>query len=181
MKAAHLLLIPAGLALVLGCSGPRTHFDYDAKAFYVQYKSFDWKLAPKAAKSANPLADTRVRRAVESQLVAKGFRREPTADPDFLVSYYPTYEKVQGRGGRIGVGIGLSPVPGLGIGLGTAVGGRRRKVVGSIVLEIEDFKSKQLVWRAIAEDVLHEDARPEEAEQDVAEAVKALLDKFPPR
>jgi hypothetical protein len=184
MKPAHALFLPASLILVLGCAGPTVHFDYDAKAAFPQYQAYDWQLAPKEAKArgGNPLADARVRRAVEAELAAKGFRREPNADPDFLITYYPTYEKVQGRAGRIGLGIGLSPMRGVGIGVGTALGGgRRRQMVGSIVLEITDFKSRQLVWRAVAEAVLKDDVRPEEAEQDVAAAVKELLSRFPPK
>jgi hypothetical protein len=52
--------------------------------------------------------------------------------------------------------------------------------VGSIVLEIKDFKSQQIIWKAQAEDVLDDTGTPEDSDQDVAAAVKKMLMRFPP-
>jgi hypothetical protein len=52
---------------------------------------------------------------------------------------------------------------------------------GTIVLEIVDGRSNQLVWQAVAEGALTGLDHPEEAEAQVGKAVKDLLDRFPPR
>jgi len=172
----------AVLALSMGCSGPDVHFDYDVKAGYQAYKTYDWYAAPAAKAGGNAIMDTRVRRAVEAEMTARNFRKETAADPDFLLTYYASYEARRSRGPHMGVGIGISPFRGLGIGLGMGgpVGGRRIEKVGSIILEIQDFKTKTLVWRAVADQVLDDSATPEDSDEIVAQAVKKMLGRFPP-
>ena len=175
----------AVLALAVGCAGPELHFDYDVRANYQSYHTFDWYAASKAdqAKGAgaqSSIMDTRVRRAVEAELTARNFRKETTADPDFLVTYYPSYQPRQGHRPHVGLGLGFGG-RGLGLGVGVAGGGgQTRGKIGSIVLEIQDFKSHQVVWKAVAEEVLDDTLNPEDSDQDVAKAVKKLLERFPP-
>jgi hypothetical protein len=71
--------------------------------------------------------------------------------------------------------------PGLGVGVAGPVGGPEpRRATGSIVLEIKDARTRALLWKAEAEDVLDPTESPEEADHDVAVAVKRMLDRFPP-
>ena len=175
----------AALTLALGCAGPEIRFDYDAKAGYQAYHSYDWYAAGKAVRdpgAQNGITDNRVRRAVEAELAARSFRREPSADPDFLVTYYPVYQPRHSRRPRVGIGLGLGPMRGLGLGLGVSapVGARASGQIGSIVLEIQDFKSHQLVWRAVAEGVLDDTQTPEDADDSVTQAVRKMLTRFPP-
>ena len=58
---------------------------------------------------------------------------------------------------------------------------RHRRQVGSIVLEIQDFKTHQLIWKAEAQDVLDDAATPEDSQQDVSVAVTRMLGQFPPK
>jgi hypothetical protein len=51
---------------------------------------------------------------------------------------------------------------------------------GSIVLEVVDNKTNQLVWQAVAEGALSGLSDPRDAEEQVSLAVKKLLEKFPP-
>jgi hypothetical protein len=51
---------------------------------------------------------------------------------------------------------------------------------GSIVLEIVDNKSNQLIWQAAAEGALTGLDDPEDAERQVSAAVKDMLSRFPP-
>jgi hypothetical protein len=173
----------AVLALSMGCAGPTVNFDYDARASYAGYHAWDWYAAPKKAQAGQaPLLDTRVRRAVETQLAAKGFKREITADPEFLVTYYPVFTARRRSRGHVGIGLGFGG-RGMGLGVGVAAplnGGAPAGKITSIVLEIQDFKTHQLIWRAVAEDILDGTETPEDAEAAVNEAVKKQLDRFPP-
>ena len=183
MGYLRMTLALCGLAVLTACAGPTVRFDYDAKGNFAQYQTFDWYVVPREAKAgaANPLMDARIRRVVASELTAKGFRQqEPAKDPDFLVISYPSYQFERGSGGRVGIGMGFGFGHFMGLGVGVPVGGRSPVLVGSIVLEVKDFKSNQLVWRAVAEEALDNQATPEEAEEDVSKAVKKMLAKFPP-
>lgn len=170
------------MGLGLGCAGPDLHFDYDVRANYQALHSFDW-YAPTRAEQAqargvqNAIMDKRVRQSVEAELALKNFKRELNADPDFLVTYYPIYQFRQGHRAHIGIGIGL---PGMAVGVGAPVGSRPTGAVGSIVLEVQDFKTHQMIWKGTAAEVLDDTETPEDSDQDVAKAVKLLLAKFPP-
>jgi len=60
------------------------------------------------------------------------------------------------------------------------VGEQQVQTEGSIVLEVEDFRTGTQVWRATAEGVLQGSDSPEEADSNVTEAVHSLLKRFPP-
>jgi hypothetical protein len=174
-----LITVLAAAALTVGCGYPEVRYDYDLHANYAGFHTFDWYAAPKEAKAGhrNPMMDARVTRAVEAEMASKGIRRETAADPDFYLTYYPAYEPVHRSRVHVGLGFGMGPV---GVGVAAPVSGAPRGAVGSIVLEVQDFKTHQMVWRAVAKDILDESLSPEDAEADIAKAVKKMLTKFPP-
>jgi hypothetical protein len=174
------------LALTLGCAGPNIRYDYDSRANYSTFHTYDWYAPSKAAMARaggvqNPIMDTRVRRAVEAELASRKFQRETDKDPDFLVTYYPVYMHRRGGGARLGVGFGFGFFRSVGVGVSAPVGERRPTgAIGSIVLEVQDFKTHQLLWSATAENVLDDTDTPEGSDEDVAKAVRKMLDRFPP-
>lgn len=179
-------LLPLSLGILLvACAPYRMRYDYDTRTDYASYKTFDWYAASRMAKEKdrtvdNPIMDRRVAAAVEQELVNKGFRRETTTDPDFLVTYYPIWqEKRYQTATHLGWGSwGFRPH--FGIGIGTTVAREERYKEGTIVLEIVDFKTNQMVWQGAAEGALTELRNPEDADAVVNGAVKKLLEKFPP-
>ena len=125
--------------------------------------------------------DTRVRRAVEAELVGRKFRKETSGDPDFLVTYYPVFDPRGGSRGHVGIGLGFGLMRGVGVGVG--VGGpidRPAPHANAIALEIRDFRTHNLVWKARADEVLEGNELPEDAEELVAKAVHKMLSRFPP-
>lgn len=170
-----------GLAMLFGCVA-NIHYDYDARANYASYKTFDWMAAPKYAqeKTAQPqneLMDKRVKFAIERNLLDKGFKQETVADPDFLITYYPVYQdRTVQTSTYMGWGWGYRPWA-----MGTAVNEVHHYQEGTIVIEIVDYKTKQLVWHGAAEGALTGLSNPDDAEEVVNREVKRLLRNFPPR
>jgi len=176
------LMVTGVLAGLMACAGPAVQYDYDVNANFSAYKTFDWLAAPRgeAAKGAgfdNAIMNARVRRLVAAGLAAKGFRQETSADPDFLVIYYPVSQRDRPKQVRLGLGMGLGP---LGIGVNAPVGDRRGESYGSLVLEVQDFRSKAVVWKATAERALEGSDSAEEAEAAAKAAVDGMLKRFPP-
>nr|WP_320133801.1 DUF4136 domain-containing protein [uncultured Holophaga sp.] len=179
------LLLPALLttALLTGCSTFAVRADYDTTADYSAYKTFNWYASSKYAKdkkdgTGNTLMDRRVRHAVEKQLQAKGFRLESQGEPDFLLTYYPVYTNRQViTTTDLGTGFRWRPFH---YGINSAVSEVRNIKEGSIVLEIVDYKSNQLIWQAVADGALTDLGSPEEADEVVNDAVERMLLKFPP-
>jgi Domain of unknown function (DUF4136) len=175
-------LATATVAGLVGCNGPSVQYDYDARTNYSGYRTFDWTAEPAPAPVPgggfdNPIMNDRVRRAVETELAAKGFHRDVTTDPDFLITYYPRREPGRSQQVHLGVGFGMGP---LGIGVGGPVGDPHREAMAGIVLEIQDYKSRTLVWKATAEGALQGSDDPAQADADVTEAVRGMLKRFPP-
>jgi hypothetical protein len=52
--------------------------------------------------------------------------------------------------------------------------------MAGIVLEIQDFRSRSVVWKATAEGALQGSDNPAEADSDVKDAVHNMLKRFPP-
>ncbi|BDU68365.1 hypothetical protein GETHOR_04660 [Geothrix oryzae] len=176
------LRLPAALlslALLGACSSYQVTYDYDVTASYGRYRTFDYYTSKKGTGGTTNLMDKRVRAAVEKELQAKGFAMETKADPDFLVTYYPIVQERRYRTTtHVGWGWGYRPVYGH---IGTSTSQVHHYKEGSIVIEIVDFKSNQMIWQGAAAGALTGLDNPEDADEVVPRAVRDILAKFPPK
>lgn len=177
-------LLALGLTLLVGCTSIPVKYDYDRQANWSSYRTYDWYAASpqakqKAAGVDNPLMDRRVRQSVEKVLATRGYKQEKQAEPDFLVTYYPVYHNrsVVSATTLGGWGWGFRP---FGVGVSTQFREVRNYKDGTIVLEVVDNKTKQLVWQGAGEGVITEEMDPREVDEQIEEAVKQILDRFPP-
>ena len=177
-------LVPA-LALLAGCTPFTVRYDFDPHSAFKTFKSYDWYAASAKAKGRsdgmeNPIMDRRVRRIVERELAAKGYQLKPEGEPDFLLTYYPAYRdrlvQTYTTLGPWGYGWSMRP---WGYGAATGFEEVRSFREGSIVLEVVDNKSNQMVWQAVADGALTGLQDPQDAEEQVTLAVRKLLEKFP--
>lgn len=181
MRVLPLSAALLSLAMLGACRGYNVTYDYDVTASYAKYKTFDYYTSKKGTGGTTSLMDKRVRAAVEKELQAKGFTMDTKADPDFLVTYYPvvTNHKVRTtvRSGW-GWGWGYRPFYG---GMGVSSSQVHNYKEGTIVIEIVDFKSNQMIWQGAAAGALTGLNNPEDADEVVPKAVRDILAKFPPR
>ena len=179
MRALPLSVALLSLALLTACRSYSVNYDYDVTASYGRYRTFDYYTSKKGTGGTTTLMDKRVRAAVEKELQAKGFAMETKADPDFLVTYYPIVQNRKVRtNARMGMGWGYRPFYG---GVSTTTSQVRNYKEGSIVIEIVDFKTNQLIWQGAAEGALTGLNSPEDADEVVPKAVRDILAKFPPK
>ena len=181
MPAFRLSPALLALALLTGCAGYQVRYDYDVTASFARYKTFDYYTSKKGTGGTTTLMDKRVKAALEHELQAKGYVLETKADPDFLVTYYPIVRERRYRttthvGGYWGWG--FRPFYG---GVGTSVSQVHTYKEGTIVIEIVDFKTNQLIWQGAADGALTGLSDPEDANEVVGRAVHDILAKFPPK
>ena len=186
MKAWMFALVPT-LCLLSGCAGFSIQYDFDKTVNFTSFKTYGWGTAPsrdpgRPGVPDNPIMDQRIKRAVESELAARGFRLDGSGESDFLVTPYPVYrDRLVQSFTTVGPawGYGWGPRP---FGYGTAYGYQevQRYREGTLVLEVRDRKTGQLVWHAAAEGALTGLQDPQDADEQVALAVKKMLAKFPP-
>ncbi|MDR3684703.1 MAG: DUF4136 domain-containing protein [Geothrix sp.] len=179
MRALPLSAALLSLALLGACSSYNVTYDYDVTASFSHYRTFDYYTSKKGTGGTSTLMDKRVRAAVEKELQAKGFAMETKADPDFLVTYYPVVQNRKVRTAvRTGWGWGYRPFYG---GVGVTTRSVRHYKEGTIVIEIVDFKTNQMIWQGAAAGALTGLSSPEEADEVVPKAVRDILAKFPPK
>src|ERR1035438_975496 len=179
MRALPLSAVLLSLALRGACRSYDLSYDYDVTATYGRYHTFDYYTSKKGTGGTTTLMDKRVRAAVERELQTKGFAMETKADPDFLVTYYPVVHNRKVRTTvRSGWGWGYRPFYG---GGGVATSTVRNYKEGTIVIEMVDFKSNQMIWQGAANGALTGLDNPEDANEVVSKAVRDILAKFPPK
>jgi hypothetical protein len=167
-------------AALAGCAPMRIDVDYDPSARFDGLRSWDWASeAPKRTGNPridNSLFDARVRRAVEERLAAQGYERREAA-PDFLVEYHAALDRrLDARQIYTGFGYG----PGYWGPYGDVQTIVREYEQGTLILDVLDPRERRLLWRGVAEAEVYPTGSPEERAQRIAEAVRRILERFPP-
>lgn len=180
MKFQSNILLAAIMLAVLGCAPSITvKHDFDKEANFAALKTFAWLPMPvdpaagvKSAMERNSLLDKRIKQSVDAQLAAKGYQVDVN-NPDFVVTYHTGAEdKVNVTDWGYGYGR-----YGAWHGGGVDV---YQYTEGTLILDVIDWKSKQLVWRGFAQGTIDPDAPTEKREQKLNEAVTRMLANFPP-
>ncbi len=173
--------------LLVGCGLPVKQ-DYDPAVDFSVLRSFNWQAAVQKPTgnelTDNTLLDSRIRSAVERELLAKGHRKLAT-DPDYLVAYsYTAQNRIErDNDSRVGVGVGVGKGSwhgGFG-SIGFNLGGDRDYEQGTLIIDVIDPASGKLLWRGFVRQRLIWQSDPEQTSARINEAVGAILSKFPPR
>ena len=174
------LVVAAALSLPGLASAQDVKVDFDKDANFSAMKTFAIKLG---TGWNNPLGEKRVVAEIEQGLMDKGWT--VTADEskaDALVVLHGATEKQKSLntfysgGGYVGYGWrgGWGGV----MGMGTATTTVDEYTVGTLVVDIFNAKSKQLVYRGTAQDELSN--KPEKNAKKLAKASDKLFKDFPP-
>jgi hypothetical protein len=173
------LVVAAALSLSGSAFAQDVKVDFDKDANFGALKTFSIKLG---TSWNNPIGEKRVLAEIQQGLVDKGWT--VTTDPakaDALVILHGATEKQKSlntfySGGGYG-GYGYRGGWGGGMG-GTATTTVDEYTVGTLVVDIFNAKSKQLVYRGTATDELSN--KPEKNAKKLAKASDKLFKDFPP-
>jgi hypothetical protein len=180
-QGRHWLLM-LSLLMATACSSITVSSDYDPKADYSAYRTYDW--APRAEQPVkdpvldNALLDGRIRHAVETELAAKGLEKDGAGKPDLLIAYHVA---VQGK-------LDIAQTPNYSYGpywrYGSYAGSSayvRQYDEGTLILDLIDVSTKQLVWRGSAQAEVKKEVTPEEQQRRINEVVRKILERYPPK
>jgi hypothetical protein len=152
--------------------------DFDKDANFAAIKTFDAKIG---TGWNNQISEKRVLDEITQSLVEKGWKKVD-ANPDALVLLHGATEKQKslntfysGMGGY--GGYGYRGWGGMG-GMGTATTTTSEYLVGTLVVDIFDAKTKALMYRGTASDELSD--KPEKNQKKLAKASDKLFKNFPP-
>jgi hypothetical protein len=172
------ILILFSLILLTSCSSVKVVADYDSNVDFNNYKTFAF-FKPGIDKSdINDLDKKRILRAIESELLAKGFTK--SANPDMLVSIFTkSREKVNVSQNNFGYGFGWGWNPWMMNGMNNNVNVSRYSE-GTLFIDFIDKAKKELIWQGIGTGALRIQNR-EKKEIRIREFVKEIISKYPPR
>ena len=175
-----LKLLPAILLLMVvsSCTSVRVASDYDKNANFNDYKTFAFFKTGIDKAEISDLDKRRILRAIEAELLAKGFTK--SENPDMLVSLFTkSREKVNiynNGWGPYGYGWGWSPWYWGGYGYGgTSVS---TSTEGVLYIDLIDAKKKELVWQGMGTGYLSKIM--EKKEERIKEFVSKIMEKYPP-
>ncbi len=155
-------LVFAALAAIVYAQ--KVNVDSDRSAPFATYRTYAWT---EGTPSPNPLGETRIRAAVDAQLMAKGLMPANGAAPDVFVA---THVIAQQRQEVIANGFGY-----WGLGGGAVV---QTYLEGMLVVDLYDANTRKLVWRGVGTDTVS--SKPEKNAKHINEAVQKMFEKYPP-
>ena len=167
------------LTALAGCSSLTVNYDYDQNVEWGKYRSYAWmEKSSSTTDPTSPIADSklwdqRIASSVEYEMGERGIIERD--DPDLLVVYhFGSKEKIQ----VTDWGYRYSDYY-------WGYGGRQIDVYqfteGSLVLDLIDAETKQLVWRGTGTGVIENKQRtPEEWQKRIDNVIHKIMESFPP-
>lgn len=161
------------LLLMMSCSSVRVASDYDKNADFNSYKTFAFYKTGIDKAEISDLDKRRILKAIEAELLAKGFTKSET--PDLLVSIFTkSREKVNvynGGYGHYGYGWGWHPWYWGGYTVSTST-------EGTLYIDLIDAGKKELIWQGMGTGYLTQNM--EKKELRIKEFVSKIMEKYPP-
>jgi uncharacterized protein DUF4136 len=170
-----------GLYLVLATDtalAEKVKTGYDKAAPFSQFKTYAFKPGLLMLADENDRLKNRLFNAMRRELNAKGMA-EVEENPNVFVTYFGTLGGVSGGSGLYAPGQQArydwgTPPGWTGIVSDTAV-------EGSLLLEMVNASTNQLVWRATVKGLLKNLGKPEKQGQKIDEVVKDAFKDYPPK
>ena len=160
--------------VVTSCVSVRVASDYDRNANFNDYKSFAFFKSGIDKAEINDLDKRRILRAIESELLAKGFTK--SENPDMLVSIFTkSREKINVYNdgfGPYGYGWGWHPW------YWNRYSTVSRSTEGVLYIDLIDAKKKELVWQGQGTGYLTQNM--DKKEERIREFVNKILERYPP-
>ncbi|WP_298371099.1 DUF4136 domain-containing protein [uncultured Lutibacter sp.] len=173
MKAIKLLSLVL-LFLVASCSSVRVTSDYDTSTDFSKYKTFAFYKKGIDKAEISDLDKRRILRAVENELLSKGFTKSET--PDLLVNIFTKSRQKVDIYNNNQFYMGWHPWyygPNFGMQIS-------KYTEGTLFVDLIDANKKELAWQGIGSGGLTTSGNVEKKEERIKEFVGEIMSKYPP-
>ena len=176
MRSTKVVLVLSGIVLLFAStlSAQQVKTDYDRNVNFAQYKTFSWE----QVKTKDPLDVDRIKSAVNAALTAKGWTRVDSGVDVSIVAMEITHEQQTLNTFYDGFGGGWGWRDFGGGGFGEATTTTDTYKVGTLVVDLFETKTKQLLWRGSSSDTLSNNS--EKNIKNLDKGVEKLFKNFPP-
>jgi hypothetical protein len=174
MKVQRAVFVLMGLMVLFAgmSSAGQVKTDYDRNADFAQYKTYSWE----QVKTQDPLDVDRVKSAVSAALTAKGWTQVDSGGDVSIVVMEMSHNQQTLNTFYDGFGGGWR-WRGFG-GMGEATTTTETYKVGTLVVDLFDGKTKQLIWRGNSSDTLSNNSNKNI--QNLDKDVEKMFKQFPP-
>jgi Domain of unknown function (DUF4136) len=179
MNVRRSIFASVGIAVLFATAsfGEQVKTDYDRSADFSQYKTYSWE----KVQTQDQLWVGRIKDAVNAALAAKGWTQVPSGGQVAIIAMETTKNQqtlntfYDGFGG----GWGWRRFGGGGMGgFGDATTTTENYKVGTLVVDLFDAHSKNLIWRGSASDTLSDKSEKNIKNSD--KGVEKMFEHFPP-
>jgi len=176
MKLQRAVFVLMGMALLFAgaLSAQQVKTDYDRSANFGQYKTYSWE----QVKTKDTLDVDRIKNAVNVALTAKGWTQVESGGDVSIVAMEITQNQQTLNTFYNGFGGGWGWRRFGGGGFGQATTTTETYKVGTVVVDLFDTKTKQLVWRGAASDTLSNNS--DKNIKNLDKGVEKMFKNFPP-
>ena len=155
-------------------SAQQVKTDYDRSANFAQYRTYTWA----QVKTKDPLDVDRIKAAVNAALAAKGWTQVDSAADVSIVAMEIARNQQTLNTFYDGFGGGWGWRRFGGGGFGEATTTTETYKVGTVVFDLFDAKTKQLIWRGASSDTLSNDS--DKNIKNLDKGVEKMFKQFPP-
>ena len=162
-----------GVALVacFVAIGQDVHHNSMPGVDFSKYHTYKWVNIEGGA-HPNQIVDAEIKQSIDSQLASKGLTKTEGDQADLYIGYQVAVDQEK-QWNAWGTGRGF------GGGMGSAT--QSTINVGSLVLDMYDPTTKQLVWQGTATKTVNPSANQEKNEKNLNKGIEKLLKGFPPK
>jgi hypothetical protein len=176
MKIQTVMFVLLGMMFLFAgvTSAEQVTTDYDRSAHFAEYRTYSWL----HVETRDPLSVDRIKHAANATLAAKGWTQvDSGADLSIVALEITRYQQTldtfyDGFGG----GWGWRRFGGGGFGEATTTSDTYK--VGTVVIDLFDARTKQLIWRGAASDTLSDNS--DKNIKNLDEGVDKMFNHFPP-
>lgn len=176
MKLQKAMFVFMGLMLLFAgkLSAQQVKTDYDRNANFAQYKTYSWA----RVKTKDALDVDRIKSAVNGALAAKGWTQVDSGGDVSIVAMEITRDQQTLNTFYDGFGGGWGWRRFGGGGFGDATTTTETYKVGTVVVDLFDAKTKQLLWRGASSDTLSNNS--DKNIKNLDKGVEKMFKNFPP-
>ena len=167
-------LVALACAALTGCSSLKVNATWDSTVDFSKYHTFAFRADRQLDDPSN---EANAERTIAAALTAKGFRLDPQ-NPDFLIGLYP-FLSADIKGDTAPAGTIQWDAWGPPIGADISTGGHDT-TPGSVTMTFRDTRTGQPIWRGMGTGNANLDDR-KRTTQKVMDALRSMLEKFPPK
>jgi hypothetical protein len=176
MKLQRVVFVLIGVMFLFAAksSAQQVKTDYDRSANFVQYKTYSWE----QVKTKDALDVDRVKSAVNAALAAKGWSQVDSGGDVSIIAVETTQEQQSLNTFYDGFGGGWGWRRFGGGGFGEATTTTDTYKVGTLVVDLFETKTKQLLWRGTSSDTLSNNS--DKNIKNLDKGVEKMFKHFPP-